>query len=134
MAGTQIGTQIYMAPEMCMGQDYSFSVDIWGYGLVLYELATGVFPFPPLSNFAVLFQCICEDPEPRLHPDYPLPLQEFVALCLTRQVPNRPDTTRLCEQAFVTQCQLTGTQEDGSQVVYVDPAWQESFVQFCHGG
>jgi serine/threonine protein kinase len=101
MAGTQIGTQIYMAPEMCMGQDYSFSIDIWSYGLVLYEVATGTFPFPPLSNFAVLFQSICEDPEPRLSPDYPMPMQEFLALCLTREVRDRGDSDRLAIHSFV---------------------------------
>lgn len=102
MAGTQIGTQIYMAPEMCSGDEYSFSVDIWSYGLVLYELATGVFPFPPLSNFAELFLCICEKPEPRLDRGfYPNELCDFVESCLTRDVPQRGDTPRLVKHAFV---------------------------------
>eukprot|EP00929_Paragymnodinium_shiwhaense_P006942 TRINITY_DN1108_c0_g2_i1.p1 TRINITY_DN1108_c0_g2~~TRINITY_DN1108_c0_g2_i1.p1 ORF type:complete len:373 (-),score=41.08 TRINITY_DN1108_c0_g2_i1:117-1118(-) len=102
MAGTQIGTQIYMAPEMCLGDEYSFSVDIWSYGLVLYELATGSFPFPPLSNFAELFQCICEKPEPRLDPGVFSPeLCDFVEKCLTRDVPHRMDTPRLLRHAFI---------------------------------
>lgn len=102
MAETQIGTQIYMAPEMCLGEDYSFSVDIWSYGLVLYELATGTFPFPPLTNFAELFQCICEKPEPRLDPGMHQPeLCDFVEVCLTRDVASRGDTPRLVRHAFV---------------------------------
>jgi len=103
MAGTQIGTQIYMAPEMCLGDEYNFSVDIWSYGLVLYELATGTFPFPPLSNFATLFECICEKPEPRLPVDgpYPAVMCEFVEKCLTREVRERGDTPRLVRHPFV---------------------------------
>lgn len=104
MAGTQIGTQIYMAPEMCLGQDYNFSVDIWGYGLVLYELSTGIFPFPDLQNFSELFMCICEKPEPRLDPErFPAPLCDFVAQCLTREVSKRGETPRLSDHQFVTE-------------------------------
>jgi len=102
MAGTQIGTQIYMAPEMCQGEDYNFSVDIWSYGLVLYELATGVFPFPALQNFATLFQCICIDPEPRLDEgQFSAAMTEFCAKCLTREVSERGDSPRMVNHAFV---------------------------------
>merc|ERR1712151_1425541 len=75
MAGTQIGTQIYMAPEMCLGENYTFTVDIWSYGLVLYELASGTFPFADMKSFPELFAALCEDPEPRLHEAFPFPLQ-----------------------------------------------------------
>lgn len=95
MAGTQIGTTVYMAPEMCFGADYNFAVDIWSYGLVLYELATGHHPFPSLLSFPELFDCIVKDPEPRLgeaHPDW---LREFVERCLTRDATRRADASHL---------------------------------------
>lgn len=102
MAGTQIGTQIYMAPEMCLGQDYNFSVDIWGLGLVIYELATGRFPFDGAStSFAAIFQAIVEDPEPRLDGSYPPELCDLVAKCLTREVRDRADTPSLVRHPFV---------------------------------
>lgn len=102
MAGTQIGTQIYMAPEMCIGDEYSFSVDIWAYGLVLYELAKGEFPFPSLNNFAELFVCITQKDEPRLNgADYPPELCDFVAICLARELKDRADTPRLVGHSFI---------------------------------
>jgi mitogen-activated protein kinase kinase len=102
MAGTQIGTQVYMAPEMCLGSDYNFAVDLWSYGLVLYELATGVFPLDG-STIPTLFMSIMEKPEPRLSPDYPSDLCDFVAQCLTRDAIQRRDSPYLLTFPFVTE-------------------------------
>jgi serine/threonine protein kinase len=101
MAGTQIGTQVYMAPEMCLGEDYSFKVDCWSYGLVLYELSTGVFPFADKKNFPELYQALVEDPEPRLHPDFQFELQEFVACCVTRDVTARWGSDNLLQHSLI---------------------------------
>ena len=39
------GTRIFMAPEMVLGQIYNKSVDYWGLGIIMYEIAFGVPPF-----------------------------------------------------------------------------------------
>jgi MAP/microtubule affinity-regulating kinase len=39
------GTPSYMAPEIVNKQNYSFGVDIWALGIVLYKILNGVFPF-----------------------------------------------------------------------------------------
>ncbi|KAL3665059.1 hypothetical protein V7S43_009693 [Phytophthora oleae] len=58
MAGTVIGTPLYMAPEVLDGKEYSFSSDVWALGCVLYELCTGKPPFTA-SNTAQLLNKIC---------------------------------------------------------------------------
>lgn len=45
MAKTQIGTPVYMAPEVWCKKPYSFSSDTWSLGCVLYEMATYNMPF-----------------------------------------------------------------------------------------
>lgn len=102
MAGTFVGTVTYMSPERCLGQDYALASDVWSVGMVIYELATGRYPFSDISSFPVLFEHLCEKPEPRLDPvQFPPELCEFVANCLTRDVSKRPDTNTLLGRDFV---------------------------------
>lgn len=49
-SGTITGTSCYMSPEMLKGDDYGFRTDIWGVGLVFYEMLTGTFPFRLKKN------------------------------------------------------------------------------------
>lgn len=42
---TIIGTPHYMAPEMITGKGYSFSVDLWSLGIIMYEMLFGHLPF-----------------------------------------------------------------------------------------
>lgn len=42
---TFVGTPHYMAPEIIMGKGYSYLVDIWSLGIVLYEFLSGYVPF-----------------------------------------------------------------------------------------
>ena len=42
---TIIGTPHYMAPEIITGKGYSFHVDLWSLGVIMYELLCGKLPF-----------------------------------------------------------------------------------------
>jgi len=117
MAGTFVGTVTYMSPERCLGQDYSLESDIWSVGMVIYELATGKYPFADVSTFPALFDQLCEKPEPRIENAdsydaevHPAPLCDLTALCLTRDVKKRQNTERLCKHPYVTEA--VGTQEE----------------------
>ena len=41
-----LGTLGYIAPEIIRQENYSFPVDIWGFGVILYSLICGKLPFP----------------------------------------------------------------------------------------
>ncbi|CAB3996864.1 inhibitor of nuclear factor kappa-B kinase subunit alpha-like, partial [Paramuricea clavata] len=41
-----VGTQYYLAPEILTGQKYTLKVDLWSFGILLYECCTGNRPFP----------------------------------------------------------------------------------------
>jgi serine/threonine protein kinase len=42
---TNCGTLIYLAPEVLNGNGASFEIDIWSFGILLYEMVTGKTPF-----------------------------------------------------------------------------------------
>jgi serine/threonine protein kinase len=101
VAGTFVGTVTYMSPERCLGEDYSFLSDVWSVGMVIYELACGRYPFADVSSFPALFNSLCEEPEPRLAPEYGANLCDFVGCCLTRSVRERRDTPALTIHPYV---------------------------------
>mmetsp|Transcript_63182 Transcript_63182/g.124439 ORF Transcript_63182/g.124439 Transcript_63182/m.124439 type:complete len:334 (-) Transcript_63182:75-1076(-) len=102
VAGTFVGTANYMSPERANGKDYSYRSDIWSAGMVIYELATGQYPFNT-KNFMDLYNCLCVDPEPRLDESlFPPGLCDFVAQCLTREEERRPDAQTLLEHEVVS--------------------------------
>merc|ERR1712107_440581 len=90
------------APERALGKDYAYKADVWSVGMVVYELATGGYPYQT-QNFLDLYDCLCSQPEPRLQDAYPPLLREFVSLCLTRDLSRRPDAPTLCNHALLEQ-------------------------------
>lgn len=102
VAATFVGTANYMSPERARGSDYSYRSDVWSAGIVVYELATGKYPFTT-KNFLELYECLCTLPEPRLvEGEYPPPLCDFVAQCLTRDADTRPDASTLVGHELVS--------------------------------
>eukprot|EP00929_Paragymnodinium_shiwhaense_P008060 TRINITY_DN111989_c0_g1_i1.p1 TRINITY_DN111989_c0_g1~~TRINITY_DN111989_c0_g1_i1.p1 ORF type:complete len:339 (+),score=38.02 TRINITY_DN111989_c0_g1_i1:73-1089(+) len=98
-----VGTQAYMSPERCRGDEYSFNSDVWSLGMVIYEMASAVHPFADVASVIALFDALCQQPEPRLDPLQFLPsLCHFVERCLTRDISARPEASELSLHDFVT--------------------------------
>jgi len=62
--GYILGTPEYMAPEQFMGDTIDLQVDVWAYGVVLYELLTGRNPFAADSPGIIMYKVTHEDPPP----------------------------------------------------------------------
>ena len=62
--GTSIGTPAYFSPEQAAGEDVDHRSDVYGLGIVLYELLTGHVPFESDSPFEVMLRRLREPPIP----------------------------------------------------------------------
>ena len=78
MCDTQLGTMTHMAPERILGEAYSYPSDIWGIGLVFYELAAGRYPYTHTSNMLELWQHVCEGDMPPLPPALPESMKSLI--------------------------------------------------------
>ena len=63
-SGTTLGTPAYMSPEQALGQTTDRRGDIWGVGVVLYEMIAGKPPFDHEHEQAIIYSIINEPQEP----------------------------------------------------------------------
>lgn len=85
-SGQIVGTLSYMAPEQAEGRTIDHRADIFGLGVLLYELAAGIRPFGGESNVALLTALLRDTPRPitEMRSDLPPALAPIIQRCLEK--------------------------------------------------
>ncbi|MFI8927941.1 serine/threonine-protein kinase [Streptomyces sp. NPDC053474] len=108
-----VGTPAYVAPESAEGRPQTSAVDIYGAGILLYELVTGRPPFAGGSALEVLHQHLSA--EPRRPSTVPDPLWTVIERCLSKDPDRRPSAENLA-RALRTVADGIGVHASAAQI------------------
>jgi eukaryotic-like serine/threonine-protein kinase len=94
--GTILGTVQYMAPEQLEGKEADARTDIFAFGAVLHEMATGRRAFSGATHASLISSILRDEPPPisQAQPMSPLALDRMVAVCLAKNPDERWQSAR----------------------------------------
>jgi len=110
--GVIMGTVSHMAPEQALGGEIDARADIFSFGVVLYEMATGVMPFDAPSAQAMLARILNQEPTPAisLNPDLPPEVDQLISQCLKKDKSFRPTAQEVRDRLKKIQASLSAGQ------------------------
>ncbi|KAL6609652.1 hypothetical protein ACP70R_039621 [Stipagrostis hirtigluma subsp. patula] len=91
------GTYRWMAPEMYKHKPYGRKVDVYSFGLILWELVTGSLPFEDMTPLQAAFAVVNKNLRPIIPSSCPAPLRFLIEQCWSYQPEKRPEFRQIVQ-------------------------------------
>ncbi|KAL2467265.1 Protein kinase superfamily protein [Abeliophyllum distichum] len=85
------GTYRWMAPEMIRRKHYGRKVDVYGFGLILWELVAGTIPYEDMTPMQAAFAVVDKNLRPSIPGDCPSAMKALIEQCWSLQPDKRPE-------------------------------------------
>jgi hypothetical protein len=114
--GTLMGTPEYMSPEQLRGEEVGFRSDLYSFGVVVYELFSGILPFRGDTPVATIVRQLQEPPFLDL-PSLPAPLRTVLARALAKDPNDRFATAGEMHDALEAACRVSAPRATAEHAV-----------------
>ncbi|OAY76611.1 Serine/threonine-protein kinase HT1 [Ananas comosus] len=85
------GTYRWMAPEMIKHKPYGHKVDVYSFGLLLWEMVTGKIPYEDMTPVQAAFAVVDKNLRPEIPSNCPAPVRALIEQCWSSHPEKRPD-------------------------------------------
>lgn len=89
------GTTNYMAPEFIQGEEYNEKVDVYSFGLILWEMLTNSVPFQGLESAQVIYTVVVQQSRPPIPENTPPYLSKLIMQCWSPDPNERPSFEKI---------------------------------------
>jgi serine/threonine protein kinase len=91
------GTPLYMAPEIDDTADYGFAVDVYAFGVLVYEIMTGEEPYKELRGPLAIHKAVRAGRRPPIPNSLPKDLRQLIERCWAQEPKDRPPFDEIIE-------------------------------------